>query len=31
VTQPNLPPPSEPTPGFYPDSQGIMLLWDGQR
>jgi Protein of unknown function (DUF2510) len=31
VTQPNLPPPSEPTPGFYPDSHGVMRLWDGQR
>jgi hypothetical protein len=32
VTQPNMPPPSDPTPGFYPDdSQGVMRLWDGQR
>lgn len=31
MTQPNMPPPSDPTPGFYPDSQGVMRLWDGQR
>ena len=26
-----MPPPSDPTPGYYPDSQGVMRLWDGQR
>ena len=27
-----MPPPSDPTPGFYPDdSRGVMRLWDGQR
>jgi hypothetical protein len=31
VTQPNMPSPSDPTPGFYPDSQGVLRLWDGQR
>jgi hypothetical protein len=31
VTQPTMPPPFDPTPGFYPDSQGVMRLWDGQR
>jgi hypothetical protein len=31
VTQPNMPPPTDLTPGFYPDSQGVMRLWDGQR
>ena len=25
------PPPTPPTPGFYPDGQGAMRLWDGQR
>jgi hypothetical protein len=30
VTQPSMPPPSDPTPGFDPDSQGGMRLWDGQ-
>jgi hypothetical protein len=30
MTQPNMPPPDL-TPGFYPDSQGAMRLWDGQR
>jgi hypothetical protein len=31
VTQPNMPPPSDPTPGFYPDGQGALRLWDGHR
>jgi hypothetical protein len=31
MTQPGMPPPSDPTPGFYPDSQGVIRLWDGQR
>jgi hypothetical protein len=31
MTQPNMPPPSDPTPGFYPDNQGVIRLWDGQR
>jgi hypothetical protein len=26
-----LPPPSDPTPDFYPDGEGAMRLWDGQR
>jgi hypothetical protein len=30
LTQSKMPPPDL-TPGFYPDSQGVMRLWDGQR
>jgi hypothetical protein len=32
MTQPNMPAQPPPgVPGFYPDSQGVMRLWDGQR